>query len=288
MKKPPLYVLLLLALLSAPWKVLGQTILDSLYVVVTIQPNGDGKIVEKRMMHVGQEGTELFIPVNRLDAQSRLSGFKVFDEHGELYYEYVSDWESLRSRDQKTLKCSIVPGDDNSFELCWGMGHDGLRTYWVSYTITNLVRSFSDVDGFKRELVAPGGFPLPRYTKVIITKDGEELKKEDVEVGGGGFNGDVHFGNVSVVAESIIPMTENDSILVSCKFRKGIFNPQLVSDMTFDEVYTNTPLPHYNNIIGAVKTLGTLAKAAVLAVIAAVAALFAFVVLMKRKKETNK
>ena len=71
---------------------------------------------------------------------------EVFDEEG-VDYEVEEEWNVDRSREEKTGRCGYHRTSEG-VEICWGIGKAGKRKYYIFYTLTNLVKSYDDYDGF--------------------------------------------------------------------------------------------------------------------------------------------
>lgn len=227
-----------------PLGAVADSVLDSLYVVVHLQPNGDAQITEKRVMTVDNVGTECYTVVGNLDPDSHITDFKMFDENGGHYFTYVSDWDALHTRAQKTQKCGVVKTDSSTYCLCWGLGQEGKRReYWVCYTITHLVRSFADYDALTYQFVAPGMQPLPRYAKVIMSPDEGEFSDGSAKVWGKGYDGEALWRNGFIVASKEKSMKDNEAIVLLCRFEKGLFSPALVTDVPFSVLKNDFSTP---------------------------------------------
>ena len=229
--------LLFLIVLVMPLGAWADNVLDSLYVVVWLKPNGDAQFTEKRVMHVDDTGTEGYTVVSNLMEDSHIKEFKVFDDHSEQYYTHVPDWDALHTRNEKALKCGVVESEPGTFCICWGLGHTGVREYWVSYTITNVVRSFADYDAFCHQFIAPGMEPLPRYAEVIISRGSDfDFPEGSVKAWKQGYNGELRVGNHSIVAEKRSPLGSNEQVTLLCRVEKGVFQPSLSTEMEFKEL----------------------------------------------------
>ena len=119
--------------------------LNDLNIRVELCPNGDARITEVRQMSIDSEGTECYIVLGNLNG-SKVTDLKVTDETG-AQFENIGSWDIDRSRSWKEGKCGIVSKHDG-YELCWGLGQSGIRTYTTSYVVTSLLRGYSDADGF--------------------------------------------------------------------------------------------------------------------------------------------
>lgn len=217
-----------------------EPVLDSLCVVVHLSPNGDATVLEKREMRVEGDYTEGYTIVAPLEEGSHLKDFKVFDERGDHYYEYVPDWSTVHGVNGQAGKCSIMYGDDGGYKLCWGMGQEGYREYWVKYVITSLVRGYSDCDALLWQFIPPGGKPLPRFFCVILCFDEHEFVPEEVEAKVFGFPQKARVnGTVTVWPVNRSQMLAGEHVTLQCRFKKGIFAPDLLSDEKF-EGYTSS------------------------------------------------
>ena len=135
----------------------GPTLHD-LDMTVSLAADGDAYITEVRRMSIDDVGTECYIVMGFMNG-STVRDLTVSDETG-LTYENIGDWDVDRSRSWKAGKCGIVTKSDG-YELCWGLGNEGSRTYTVSYRVTDLVRAYDDADGFNFMFVAQNIKPAP-------------------------------------------------------------------------------------------------------------------------------
>ena len=220
--------------------------LNDLNIRVELCPNGDARITEVRQMNIDSEGTECYIVLGNLNG-SEVSDLRVTDETG-AEYENVGKWDIERSRSWKEGKCGIVTKRDG-YELCWGLGDSGNRTYTTSYVVSNLLRGYSDSDGFNYMFVAEGLNPRPSHVKVTIVPEGAtdasamaadsaaiSFTEENAGVWGFRYRGDVRFEDGAIVAETSEPFTSGSAMIVMARFDKGIFSPSVTNDESFDEV----------------------------------------------------
>ncbi len=228
-------VLLLMLLASATTLLAGPRLLD-LNIHVSLTKNGDARITETRTMDIDSEGTECYIVIGNLNG-SELRDFGVSDETG-TDYENMGSWDIDRSRDFKTNKCGIVTKHDG-YELCWGLGESGSRTYTTSYTITQLVKGYSDADGFNYMFVAQGMSPQPEHVRLTVeTADTTRLVAENTGIWGFRYRGDINLVDGAIVAESSEPFENRSAMIVMCRFNKGLFAPADVRDSSFEDVKT--------------------------------------------------
>ena len=209
--------------------------LKKLDIRVELADNGDARITETRRMTVGSEGTECYIVVGNLNG-SKVHDLTVSDESGEVF-ETLDHWDTDWSRSRKEGKCGIVKKNDG-YELCWGLGDDGERTYTTSYIVTKLCRSYDDADGFNYMFVAENISPLPEQARVTIVKEGTEggFDRRDVRMWAFRYNGDIVWKDGAVVAETSEPLEEGQAMIVMVRIEKGVLHPSKEMDMSFEDV----------------------------------------------------
>ena len=213
-------VFLLLALLSSATTLLGRPQLKNLDIQVVLAHNGDAYITETRTMDIDSEGTECYIVIGNLNG-SEVRDLKVSDETG-LDYINLGDWDIDESRSYKAGKCGIV-NKRNGYELCWGLGDSGSRTYITNYTVTNLVKAFDDADGFN-------------YILTIIPEDSVKFSTENSKIWGFRYKGDINFMNYRIVAETSEPFENRSAMIIMCRFDKGLFEPTDIRDGSFETI----------------------------------------------------
>ena len=220
--------------------------LNDLNIRVELCPNGDARITEVRQMSIDSEGTECYIVLGNLNG-SKVTDLQVTDETG-AQFENIGSWDIDRSRSWKEGKCGIVSKHDG-YELCWGLGQSGSRTYTTSYVVTNLLRGYSDADGFNYMFVAEGMKPRPSHVKVTIVPEGAAesidvvadstavgFTEDNAAIWGFRYRGDVRFQDGAIVAESSEPFTSGSALIVMARFNKGMFSPAVTSDKSFESV----------------------------------------------------
>ena len=60
-------------------------------------------------------------------------------------FETLSVWNKYASRDEKAGKCGLLEAYAG-YEICWGFGKLGHHKYTVTYTVTNIVKSYQGGD----------------------------------------------------------------------------------------------------------------------------------------------
>ena len=182
------------------------------------------------------DGTEWYVPISNLGKMT-VKDLTV-SENGQAFISEGNRWDVDRSLSQKAGRCGIVEKRDG-VELCWGKGSYGDHVWTAQFTVTGLVQSFSDADGFNFMFVNPGLSSPPQHVKVTIVNStgGPQWTYDNTRVWGFGSYGDINVtDDGDIVYESIEPFSYNSSVIALVRFEKGLFNPAVSRDMSFDEL----------------------------------------------------
>lgn len=226
----------LLCAVAATLSLAASPQLHKLTIKVDLRDNGDAEITELRQMGIDDEGTECYIVIGNLGT-STITDFYVTDEDGKRYTN-VGEWNVKRSREWKANKCGIVT-KSNGYELCWGLGKEGLRFYKAHYVVTDLVRSYEESDGFNWMFVNDKLEPSPLRVEMEITANCREdgLPANDVGVWTFGHRGGHSQLVDSMVVVSKSGLTPEESIIVMMELKKGLLHPKASgTKATFAEV----------------------------------------------------
>ena len=210
----------------------ARPFLHDLNIRVVLSHNGDAQITETRLMDIDDEGTECYIGLGNM-GESIVGNLRVKDETGREY-TCVDEWDLDRSREWKAGKCGIIK-KRNGYELCWGLGDEGHRTYTTSYTITSLVHAYPDADAIRHVFLDEGVTPKPAHVRMtIVAADGTPFTPDSCGIWGFRFIGDMYFEGDSIVAESTEAFEDRSALYVMVKFPKGMFEPTIQEDDTFE------------------------------------------------------
>ena len=225
-------VLLLLMLASAT-SLFARPQLHKLDIRVVLSHNGDATITETRYMNIDSEGTECYIGLGGM-GQSEVRDLRVIDETGREF-ENVGAWDIDRSRSWKEGKCGIVT-KHGGYELCWGLGESGERTYITSYTITGLVRSHPDADAIRHVFLDADVSPKPdkAYLTIEAEEDSVFLTEENSGIWGFRFGGELGYDNGKMVAYNTESFGRSGALYIMCRFDKGLFEPWYQEEETFE------------------------------------------------------
>ena len=225
-------VILLLVLASAT-NLFARPALSRLDIKVVLNKNGDATISETRYMTIDSEGTECYIGLGNM-GQSEVRDLRVIDETGREF-ENIGAWDIDRSRSWKEGKCGIVT-KHGGYELCWGLGESGERTYLTIYTITGLVRSYPDADAIRHVFLDAGVSPKPDEAHLTIeaAEDSVLLTEENSGIWGFRFGGEVGFDEGKMVAYNTESFGSGGALYIMCRFDKGLFEPWYQEEETFE------------------------------------------------------
>jgi len=232
MKPLSIKICLLLGLLISATSVFSRPSLNNLDIKVVLSKNGDARITETREMYIDDEGTECYIGLANM-GESQVKDLTVSDETGTRFINV--DWDVDETRDWKTYKCGIVT-TNSGYELCWGLGEEGERTYITSYTITGLVRGYPDADAIRHVFLDTSVSPKPEHAKItIMTADTTMVIDPDsCGIWGFRFEGELRYENGTIVAETTEAMSSEAGLYVMVQFPKGMFEPTVWENETFE------------------------------------------------------
>lgn len=226
--------LLMMSFVASAGVLFAQSRLHDLNIRVVIGKNGDARITETRRMTITDEGTECYIGLGNM-SPGKVEDLTVSDNTG-LAYEHVGTWRTDRNREEKAGRCGIIE-KNGGYELCWGLGKSGERTYTTSYTITSLVRGYPDADAIRHVFLDKSVTPKPERAKVTI-ESADTTQRFDAEtcgIWGFQFKGDLRFEDGKIIVETTEPMNSEAALYVMAKFPKGMLNPTVQdTDDTFE------------------------------------------------------
>lgn len=214
---------------------MAQPKLHDLDIRVELRQDGSGHITETRHMTIDDQFTECYIGMANT-AGAKVSNLNVTDEKG-TSYRNVGAWNTDRTRAEKAGQCGIVEKGDG-FEICWGLGDSGERTYVTTYDLTGLVRSYGDADGMRHVFIDQGVKPKPEHARITIVRaDGTPITPgSDTRAWAFRFkDGEVAFKDGTLVVETTEAMTPKNALYVMVRFGKGMFQPTIDTSLNFEQ-----------------------------------------------------
>ena len=226
-------VLILALLLLEVIGVWARPQLHDLDIRVVLYKNGDALISETRKMTIDSEGTECYIGLANM-GQSTIKDLAVTDETGARYV--YTDWDVSKSRSWKQYKCGIVT-TKRGYELCWGLGAEGERTYTTTYIMTGLVRGYPDACAIRHVFLDTAVSPKPEHARVAITTADTTMVISDETCGlwGFKFQGELWFENGYMMAETTEPMNSEAGLYLMARFPKEMFEPTIWEEDSFED-----------------------------------------------------
>ena len=232
MKRLKSKICLLLVLLASATGISARPYLQSLDIRVVLSHNGDARITETRVMDIDDEGTECYIGLGNMGG-SEVRDLRVSDEDGNDF-ENIGSWDIDRSRSWKEYKCGIVY-KHNGYELCWGLGESGSRTYITSYTITSLIHAYPDADAIRHVFLDQDVSPKPDHAKISIeAEDSILFTDENCGIWGFRFGGELGFQDGRIIAYNTEDFGHSGAMYIMVRFNKGMFEPTIQEDDTFE------------------------------------------------------
>lgn len=209
----------------------AETKFISADVSVVCEENGTAHINETWVVNV-DSGTEMYLGRDNLKNQL-ISNLKVSSDGKE--YQTIENWNTKASLKEKAYKCGIIKDGDH-YELCWGIGSYGTRTFNVSYDMTNLVKECSDGSFIDQVFINNLPSTLKNATITIERKNFEFTTDNTKIWAGGGAVGNIFIVNGKIEAKLTSPMNKNSNFAILSQFDKGAFSPNVFVDTTFQEL----------------------------------------------------
>ena len=230
-------LLTVLAALAGTCAVYAQS-LRSIDIRAVLNPDGSARITQVYDATV-VDGTEMYIPITNLGEMT--VGDLTVRENGLAYHNEGRRWDTDRSLSEKAGRCGIIE-KRNGVELCWGKTSYGDHVWTIEYTVTGLVQSFTDADGFNFMFVNPGFDAPAQHVKVTLVNGtgGPQWTYDNTRVWGFGSYGDINvMDDGTIVYESSEPFSYESKVIELVRFEKGLFQPAVERDMSFDELKEN-------------------------------------------------
>ena len=172
------------------------TRVNSIDINCQIDQNGTATFVEKWDMDVS-EGTEGYKIFNGMSDQP-LKLIGVTDDRGKTYTN-IGSWDSDISKEYKTNKCGLIR-DGGHYELCFGLGDYGRRSYTMTYHIDHFVNQYEDQQGINYAFISDMALNVGDVT--IRVSGITPYSKDNAKIWAFGYSGSVNFDDGSVVLQT--------------------------------------------------------------------------------------
>ena len=210
-----------------------DTILNDMNVEAVVNEDGSASIKEVWDMDV-YEGTEVYKILDNM-GESEVKDLKVKDDQG-VQYKNIGTWDVDASFEEKTDQCGIVQDGDH-YELCFGIGEYGERTYTFTYTITNFVKQYTDEQGLNYAFFSDMDL-APQHVKVTLSSN-HEFSSENSAIWGFGYVGTVVFEDGKVVMESNEELDSQSKVQLVMRIDNGTFQTTCNIDESFEDIITD-------------------------------------------------
>ena len=225
MKKYIVFLLSVLFSLTISFEAHANEI-DNINIHIDIKKDGSVEVTEERNQNM-DDGTENYIVFNEEDMQgTKLTQFSVDG------FKEVKEWDSDWKRDEKAGKYSILNTDDG-FDLVWGIGEYGDKTYTVHYTLTNMVKNLKDGQSIYWDFNTFTELQTDEMTMTISSY--EPFTKENVRFYGFGIVGNMHLKDGNIVWKSSEAMDDSNYATVLLQFDSKLFNTNVDKNKTLEE-----------------------------------------------------
>ena len=230
MKRHFLILSALIALAASSFTLKAQNAVHDVDISVTLSTDGNAYIREVWDMTLSR-GTEVYLGRENL-GDIKIEDLTVSDETGTVY-KTERYWDTDRSFERKANRCGLN-SISNGYEICWGIGEYGHRTYTVDYTLTRLVKSLDDYDMIHYQFYTPNDFRA-EHVKVTVSKPGFVMDTL-TRIWAFGYDGYIWREDGSVIAESENPLEPSHSIIILMRFDKGTFDSPSIQERSFQTV----------------------------------------------------
>lgn len=227
-------LLLLLGWLLPGGGVLAQEqAIHSVEIHVDLLENGDAQIWELWDVTV-TSGTEWYLSLNGM-GDMPVSDLSVADETG-TPYKNIGQWDVGRSLSEKANTCGIVEKENAGYELCWGVGSYGRHEFFVSYTISGLVKHYEDAAGFNHTFLSKGLSAPVDTASVTLYCPGRILDESNAAFWAFGFEGTIERVQGNIHAQSDKRITKKEGMILLVKFDPALFPTAPQGEGTFEAI----------------------------------------------------
>lgn len=212
----------------------AEEAIPSIDIDVALMSDGSALITEVWDIIEVYDGTEYYIVINLPETMS-VHSLQVRDANG-TKFETLDSWDVDASFEEKAYKAGILETEDG-YEICWGISSFGDHTFTVQYTLTNLVKEYTDYAGFFHQFITHDLSSAPESISVKIHKDGTVFSEENTSMWSFGFDGDITFTeDGAILATSSESLSGSDYVNIMAEFDSDLFTPAVTADGDFASI----------------------------------------------------
>jgi len=238
--------------------------LHKVEMTVTIHSDGAATIDEFwDVTMTNASNTEFYVARHNLD-NMRIRDLEVREVTNTepVVFETLSSWNEKASRMQKAGKCGLLEAN-GGYEICWGFGELGRHKYAVTYTITNLVKSYEggDAMGFNFLSDVEGGV---NQVDISLKTDEIAMKYPETRVWVYGYSAESEFrnGGIDIMGRGSFGTGDYASVLLV--FEPGLLSPIDARNQRLDDFIEQA---HRGSVWDPSSTQSTAQKRGVLATV---------------------
>lgn len=216
-----------------------NTEIKNMIIDVDIDKQGNAYIKETWNMSV-YEGTEVYKVLDNMD-ESVVSNLRVKDDTGKQY-QVMKEWDVDLDFDEKANQCGIVQ-DGDRYELCFGIGKYGERTYTFEYRVSNFIKQYNDNQGLNFAFFSDMSLDIDNA--IITISSPYDFNEENSQIWGFGYSGKVYYNDGDVILEKTnsiddermqLLMRINEPLFTNTFEHKGDFQ-KILDDALEDSEY---------------------------------------------------
>ena len=226
-----IFSLLLILIPSLSSLVYGaDTHLNDISIHTTLNNDGSAHVQEIWDINI-EEGTEIYKVFDNM-GDSHISNFNVVDDQGKRY-QNIGEWDVDLDKEDKDGKCGVIQ-DGDRYELCFGIGEYGRRTYTFEYDIANFVQQYQDTQGFNYAFFSEMELE-PQHVKITVSSS-HDFNKNNAKIWAFGYQGVVYFDHGDVIMETQSAVPEGAKMQLLMQIDNETFSSAHVNDQSFQKI----------------------------------------------------
>lgn len=207
-----------------------NTEIDRMIIDVYLDRQGNAYVKETWNMYV-DEGSEIYKVLDHME-ESYVKNLSVTDDKGYVY-QYNDDWDIDLDKEEKDGKCGIIK-DGDRYEICFGIGDYGQRTYSFEYQITHFIKQYDQVQGLNYAFFSDMDLNI-NYAKVTLSNE-EAFNEENSQIWAFGYQGKVYYQDGCVVLESDGSIAQDGQMQLLMKINDGMFQGAFKQQGDFQKI----------------------------------------------------